>query len=113
MSRRWGRIPATTSGWWPRMTMRRRSWWMRICRRIRWTRSTATCAIVEDLGMRQPQAATPPADAPELLEGEVRVAPLPPVRIFGCPAHDAVDELALQMFRQLLDPTRIALEVVP
>jgi hypothetical protein len=72
----------------------------------------ATRAIVEDSGMRQPQAATPPADAPELLVGEVRVAPLPPVRIFGCPAHDAVDELALQMFRQLLDPTWIALEVV-
>jgi hypothetical protein len=72
----------------------------------------ATRAIVEDLGVRQSQAATLPADAPELLVGEVRVAPLPPVRIFGCPARDAVDELALQMFRQLLDPTRIALEVV-
>ncbi len=72
----------------------------------------ATRAIVEDLGVRQSQAATLPADAPELLRGEVRVAPLPPVRIFGCPAHDAVDELALQMFRQLLDPTRSALEIV-
>jgi hypothetical protein len=72
----------------------------------------ATRAIVEDLGMRQPHATTPPADAPELLVGDARVAPLPPVRIFGCPAHDAMDELALQMFRQLLDPTRGALEVV-
>jgi predicted PurR-regulated permease PerM len=72
----------------------------------------ATRAIVEDLGVRQPQAATLPADAPELLVGEVRVAPLPPVPIFGCPARDAVDELALQMFRQLLDPTRSALEIV-
>ena len=72
----------------------------------------ATRAIVEDLGMRQPQAAMLPADAPGFLEGEVRVAPLPPVRIFGCPARDAADELALQMFRQLLDPTRSALEVV-
>ena len=72
----------------------------------------ATRATVEDLGMRQPQAATPPADGPELLEGEVRVAPLPPVRIFGCPARDAVDELALEMFRQSLNPTRCALEVV-
>jgi predicted PurR-regulated permease PerM len=71
----------------------------------------ATRAIVEDLGVRQSQAATLPADAPELLVG-VRVAPLPPVRIFGCPAHDAADELALQMFKQLLDPTRVALEVV-
>jgi hypothetical protein len=40
------------------------------------------------------------------------VAPLPPTRIFGCPARDALDELALQMFRQLLDPTRMALEIV-
>jgi predicted PurR-regulated permease PerM len=72
----------------------------------------ATRATVEDLGMRQPQAATLPADAPELLPGEVRVAPLPPFRVFGCPAHDAVDELALQMFQQLLDPTQSTLEIV-
>jgi predicted PurR-regulated permease PerM len=72
----------------------------------------ATRAIVEDLGVRQSQAVTRLADAPELLVGEVRVAPLPPVRIFGCPARDAVDELALQMFRQSLDPARCALEVV-
>ena len=72
----------------------------------------ATRAIVEDLEMRQSQARTLPTDAPELLAGEVRVVPLPPVRIFGCPARDAVDELALQMFRQLLDPTRSALQIV-
>jgi predicted PurR-regulated permease PerM len=72
----------------------------------------ATRAIVEDLEMHQSQAATLPADVPESLVGEVRVAPLPPVRLFGCPARDAVDELALQMFRQLLDPTQIALELV-
>jgi hypothetical protein len=72
----------------------------------------ATRAIVEDLGVRQSQTATLPVDAPELLVGEVHVAALPPVRIFGCPARDAVDELALLMFRQLLDPTRSALEIV-
>jgi predicted PurR-regulated permease PerM len=72
----------------------------------------ATRAIVEDLGVRQSQAATLPADAPELPLGEVRVAPMPPICIFGCPAHDAVDELALQMFRQSLDPTRLTLEIV-
>jgi hypothetical protein len=70
-----------------------------------------TRAIVEDLGVRQPHAATPQADAPELLMGEIRMA-APPVRIFGCPARDTVDELALQMFRQLLDPTQSALEIV-
>jgi predicted PurR-regulated permease PerM len=72
----------------------------------------ATRAIVEDLGVRQSQTATLPANAPELLAGEVRVASPLPVRIFGCPARDAVDELALQMFRQLLDSTRLALEIV-
>jgi hypothetical protein len=72
----------------------------------------ATRAIVEDLGVRQSQAATLPADARELLAGEVRAVPTPPVRIFGCPAHDAVDELALQMFQQLFDPTWIVLEIV-
>jgi hypothetical protein len=72
----------------------------------------ATRAIVEDLGVRQSQATTLPADPPELLAGEARVGPLPPVRIFGCPARDAVDELGLQMFRQLLDPTWSALEIV-
>jgi predicted PurR-regulated permease PerM len=72
----------------------------------------ATRAIVEDLGMRQSQAETRPAAPPELLAEEARVAPLPPVRIFGCPARDAVDELGLQMFRQLLDPTQLALEIV-
>jgi hypothetical protein len=72
----------------------------------------ATRAIVEDLGMRPPKAATFPIDAPELSVGEPREATLPPIRIFGCPARDALDELALLMFRQLLDPTRSTLEIV-
>ena len=72
----------------------------------------ATRAIVEDLGVRQSQTATLPVDVPELLVGEVHVAALSPVRIFGCPARDAMDELALEMFRQLLDPTRSALEII-
>jgi len=32
--------------------------------------------------------------------------PLPRARILGCPARDDVDEIALLMFRQLLDPAR-------
>jgi hypothetical protein len=72
----------------------------------------ATRAIVEDLGVRRSQAATLPVDPTTPLVGEARVATSPPVRILGCPARDTVDELALQMFRQLLDPTRLALEIV-
>jgi hypothetical protein len=71
-----------------------------------------TRAIVEDLGVRQPHAETPSADAPELLAGEVHVVPLPLVRIVACPARDTMDELVLQMFGQLLDPSQIALEIV-
>jgi predicted PurR-regulated permease PerM len=72
----------------------------------------ATRAIVEDLGVRQSQAAMLPVDTTEPLVGEISVVPLPPVRIVACPARDTVDELALQMFRQLLDSTRLALEIV-
>jgi hypothetical protein len=39
-------------------------------------------------------------------------APPAVVRILGCPARDEADELALVMFRQRLDPTRYAIEVV-
>jgi hypothetical protein len=44
-------------------------------------------------------------------EGEGGAAPLPKARILGCPARDEVDELALLMFRQLLDPTRYEVEL--
>jgi len=72
----------------------------------------ATRAIVDDLGVRQSHTAALPANVPEPLLGEVHVASLAPVRVFGCPARDVVDELALQMFRQLLDPSQITLEIV-
>jgi hypothetical protein len=36
----------------------------------------------------------------------------PPPQILGCPAHDAADELALQMLQQLLDPTRYNMTIV-
>jgi len=38
---------------------------------------------------------------------------LPKVPILGCPAQDEADELALLMFRQLLDSTRYEVEVIP
>jgi predicted PurR-regulated permease PerM len=70
----------------------------------------ATRAIVEDLGIRQPHPLTPsitPAE-PSITE----FAGTPPPQILGCPAQDAADELALLMLRQLLDPTRYALEII-
>jgi predicted PurR-regulated permease PerM len=53
----------------------------------------STHEVVEDLDTR------PPPD-------EDRAAPVPRARILGCPARDEVDEIALLMFRQLLDPAR-------
>jgi len=61
----------------------------------------ATREIVEDLGRRQPVSA----------DTDGAVAPTG-VRVLGCPARDASDELALTMFRQLLDPRRAEMELV-
>lgn len=35
------------------------------------------------------------------------------IRIVGCPAHDEADEIALIMLKQILDPTRYVVEIVP
>jgi predicted PurR-regulated permease PerM len=71
----------------------------------------ATRAIVEDLGVRQPQpltssalTATPPA-------GVAAVVTAPP-QLLGCPAYDTTDELALLMLQQLLNPTRYTMAIV-
>jgi predicted PurR-regulated permease PerM len=63
----------------------------------------ATREILEDLNSLMPKSA-PAADD--------FVAALPKVRILGCPARDEADELALQMFRHLLDSTRHEVEVM-
>jgi hypothetical protein len=69
----------------------------------------ATRAIIEDVGAQSwllaPALAADPA-------GDAADAPRPPVPIIGWPVRDEVDELALLMFRQLLDPARYTLEVV-
>jgi hypothetical protein len=49
-------------------------------------------------GSRPPEAAEPPAE--------------PAIPIFGCPAHDAEDRLALEMLQQVLDPARWSLELI-
>ena len=69
----------------------------------------ATREIVEDLGERRTaaadSAATPPADGT-----------IPPahrkIRILGFPGHDESDALALEMLRQLLDPSRWEVEIL-
>jgi predicted PurR-regulated permease PerM len=70
----------------------------------------ATLEIVEDLGERQAIAAET-ANAPLEKEGIETVAP-GKVRILGCPGSGEADRLALEMLRQLLDPTRWDMEVL-
>lgn len=68
----------------------------------------ATREIVEDLGERQAAAAvlaTVPIEASEA------TAPVR-VHVLACPGHDEADRLALEMFRQLLDPARWDVEVL-
>jgi hypothetical protein len=69
----------------------------------------ATRAIIEDLELRP--ALTTPATAADAVS-RADAAPPTVVRVLGCPARDEADELALVIFRQRLDPTRYALEVV-
>jgi predicted PurR-regulated permease PerM len=65
--------------------------------------------IVEDLGHLQiaprsddqGEPGTPPPTVAE-----------PVIPIFGCPAHDAEDRLALEMLQQVLDPARWSLELI-
>ncbi|MCY2994030.1 MAG: AI-2E family transporter [Planctomycetota bacterium] len=69
----------------------------------------ATREILEDLGERR-EAAT---QAEEAIHAEERghiAAPIQ-LRVLACPAHDQADRLALEMLRQLLDPTKWVVEV--
>ena len=54
----------------------------------------------------------------EIIEDVVPYAPPegeagsgPRVRVLGCPARDKADELALTMFRQIVDPTRFDVQL--
>jgi hypothetical protein len=69
----------------------------------------ATRAIIEDMGAQSLPLAPAPAADPA---GDAADARRPPVPLIGCPARDEVDELALLMFRQLLEPLRYTLEVL-
>jgi len=70
----------------------------------------ATRAIVEDLGIRQPQPLTSSALTAVPAAQEAAAVTAPP-QMLGCPAYDAIDELALLMLQQLLDPTRYTMAI--
>jgi hypothetical protein len=70
----------------------------------------ATREILEDLNGFKPGASNP---AEVALIGHTSTVTTPVVRIVGCPARDDADELALLMFRHLLDPGRYELIVLP
>jgi predicted PurR-regulated permease PerM len=70
----------------------------------------ATREIVEDLDIRQVQPS--PSNVFTAIPSAKEVATvtvLPPM--LGCPAYDAIDELALLMLQQLLDPTRYTMTI--
>jgi predicted PurR-regulated permease PerM len=69
----------------------------------------ATREILEDLGERREVV----TQAEEVIHAEDRgnaSAPIP-LRVLACPARDQADRLALEMLRQLLDPTKWAVEI--
>jgi predicted PurR-regulated permease PerM len=74
----------------------------------------ATREILEDLSTREPRIIESSSNASEaaMVIDENPSAVLPKVRIIGCPARDEADELALLMFRQLLDSTRYEIELM-
>jgi nucleotide-binding universal stress UspA family protein len=73
---------------------------------------TVTRSILDDLGTQLFPAGAPAAGVSTSTTDGQRPTPLPKVQILGCPAHDEFDELALHMFRQLLDPALYEVEVV-
>jgi predicted PurR-regulated permease PerM len=74
----------------------------------------ATREILEDLNTCEPQIIESSSNASEaaMVVDENPSATSPKVRIIGCPARDEADELALLMFRQLLDSTRYEIELM-
>jgi hypothetical protein len=73
----------------------------------------ATREILEDLDNLKPENSTDASDAEKVaLAANDVTGLLPKVRILGCPARDEADELALRMFRRLLDSTRFDVEVM-
>lgn len=73
----------------------------------------ATREILDDLDSLKPETSSQLLDsAGAAIIDENTPATSPKVRIIGCPARDEADELALLMFRQLLDATRYDIELM-
>ena len=73
----------------------------------------ATREILDDLKNLKPESSSEASDSEKVaMAANDSPATLPKVRILGCPARDEADELALHMFRQLLDSTRYEVEVM-
>ena len=73
----------------------------------------ATREILDDLNNLKPEISSKQLDsAGAAIIDENTPAASPKVRIIGCPARDEADELALLMFRQLLDSTRYDIELM-
>jgi predicted PurR-regulated permease PerM/CheY-like chemotaxis protein len=73
----------------------------------------ASREILEDLDSLVPKTSSTAAAAEKIAIAEdALTGPLPQVRILGCPARDEADELALQMFRRVLESTRYDVEVM-
>jgi predicted PurR-regulated permease PerM len=73
----------------------------------------ATREILEDLNSLKPQSSSEVSASSKTTttDGNSPVI-LPKVHILGCSAQDEADELALLMFRQLLDSTRYEVEII-
>jgi predicted PurR-regulated permease PerM len=73
----------------------------------------ATREILEDLNSLKPRISSEVShpSQPATIDENSPVI-LPKVRILGCPAQDEADELALLMFRQLLDGTKYEVEIM-
>ena len=65
--------------------------------------------ILEDLGERFPAPGPPDPEGQLKLTGDSRK----PIPILGCPARGEQDCLALEMLRQVLDPTRWTMKITP
>jgi predicted PurR-regulated permease PerM len=73
----------------------------------------ATREIVEDVGSRSWSSAGSATATEAPVASTNGAVPLTSVQLVACPASDEADELALLMFKQLLEPTRYEVELLP
>ena len=72
----------------------------------------ATREILDDLNNLKPQSSSEATDSSKTATRRNFPGTLTKVRILGCPAQDEADDLALHMFRQLLDSSRYEVEII-